>query len=297
MTVRTIPERLRVHQQHSLALGAFLIACCYPLDLVQPNFGAVAVWRACWVAAVAFAAWGQKEGRPRLAVGVGYAAAVVTGAAVVGIITLSGGTRSIYDGMFIATPFAVLIALPELPLAAATVGGICLAGGAWLRWEEGQPLLTVAAWSGLLLVMSTLAVYGTVALRRLFFLELEVARSRARAVEALVESERRRALAERDAEAARVIASVAHDVNSPLAALRSNLRWAAAGEAPEGERAEALADAIDGADRIAGIISALGRSIQPVSRGAAAPGLAPAAAPVRAADVTPGAGAERETGS
>jgi hypothetical protein len=261
-----LPESTLRHQRRSLLLAACLIAACYPIDFVQPNTAATVVIRAAWIAVALLAAWAQQRDRPHLAVGAGHLAGLATGAAVTSIIALTGGTRSVFEGMFLATPFAVLVALPELPTAAAICGGVSVVGGFLVRRAEGQSAFELAAWCIVSTVMAVLAVYGTVMTRRLFRAEVESALERARAVEALVESERLRADAEALAEAGRVAAGVVHEVNSPLAALRTNLRSLARGAVEPGEREEVLADAVEGVERITGVISALGRSIHPTSR-------------------------------
>lgn len=258
-------EKALRHQRRASLLGAALIASCYPIDLVQPNPTYTTAIRTAWIAACVFAAWSQQRGRIRLAVAGGHLAGTATGLAIVSIIALSGGTRSLFEGMFLAAPFAVLVAFPDLPSAAAITGVIGVVGGLAVRYDEGLRGMHLAAWVILSCAMATLAVYGTVMTRRLFNDEVAAANERARAMEALAESERRRVEAEDLAEAGRVAAGVVHEMSSPLAALRTNLRTLATGEIAPPEREEVLADAVAGVERITGVVSALGRSIHPLS--------------------------------
>ncbi|MFO0582308.1 MAG: hypothetical protein U0229_08555 [Anaeromyxobacter sp.] len=264
-------KALRYQRRGSL-LGAALIAACYPIDFIQPNFRLTALIRTGWVAAVLFAAWSQQRGRIRLAVAGGHLAGTATGAAVVSIIALTGGTRSLFEGMFLAAPFAVLVAFPDLPSAAAITGLFGVMGGFLIRFEEGQSPVQLGAWCVLSGAMAILAVFGTVMTRRLFADEVAAANDRVDAMEALagserarVEADRLRAEAEALLEAGRLAAGVVHEMSSPLAALRTNLRSLAGDDLPPAERAEVLADAVAGVEKITDVVSALGRSIHPVA--------------------------------
>lgn len=265
-------EKALRHQRRGSLLGAALIAACYPIDLIQPNARATMLIRTGWAAAVLFAAWSQQRDRVRLAVAGGHLAGTATGAAVVSIVALTGGTRSLFEGMFLAAPFAVLVAFPDLPFAAAITGLFGVVGGFAIRWAEGHDALQLAAWCVLSGAMAVLAVFGTVMTRRLFADEVSAAKARVAAMEALAESERarldserRRAEAEALLDAGRLAAGVVHEMSSPLAALRTNLRSLAHEELPPAERAEVLADAVDGVEKITDVVSALGRSIHPLA--------------------------------
>ncbi|MFT3913477.1 MAG: histidine kinase dimerization/phospho-acceptor domain-containing protein [Anaeromyxobacteraceae bacterium] len=264
-------EKALRHQRRATLLAAALIAACSPIDLGQPNAGRVWLLRAGWILAALFASWSQQRGRTRLAVAGGHVGGAATGLAVTSIVWLSGGTHSIYEGMFLASPFALLVAFPELPSAAAIAGAICAPGGLLVRWSEGQGAFELGAWVLLSTVMTVLAVFGTVMTRRLIADEVAAANARVDAMEALaeserarVESERRRAEAEALLEAGRLAAGVVHEMSSPLAALRTNLRSLAGEDLPPAERAEVLADAVEGVEKITDVVSALGRSIHPL---------------------------------
>jgi methyl-accepting chemotaxis protein len=87
------------------------------------------------------------------------------------------------------------------------------------------------------------------------------AHARARVAEELAESERRRLEAERLAEIGRLVAGLAHDVNSPLAVVKSNLSWLRDSSAVRHEPHEwphAISEALDSTERIARIVANLG---------------------------------------
>jgi signal transduction histidine kinase len=124
----------------------------------------------------------------------------------------------------------------------------------------------VASWIVVSAVMSTLATYGTVASRRLWWREIRIERERTEALSGLAESERRRAESERLADVGRLAAGVAHQVNNPLSAVKSNVRWlgeAGAAGAPEAERREVVADTLAAVDRISEIVADLRRAAHP----------------------------------
>jgi signal transduction histidine kinase len=239
------------YRRRTFRFGALLIASSYAIDLFQPRLAEVAVVRALWVAAVLVAASLQRPERPRLASVSSHLASLATGAAVVAIVALDGGTASIYAGMLLATPFAVLVAMVELPTAAALNGAMCVAGGAAIRVWEGQPTVQVGSWLLLSTVMTALATWGTVAARHAWRMEVAAERRRWQALGQLAESERQRAEAERFAEVGRLAAHVAHEVNNPLSVVKSNVQWLGLGPGGDGgERAQVVADTLASVDRI-----------------------------------------------
>lgn len=270
-----IPEQIIRHQRRTFLLGAGLVAACYLIDLVQPNVALNMAVRTLWVAAILVGAWLQRPERPGGAMLGAHVAAAATGVCVLLVVAFTGGTHSVFSGMLLATPFAVLVAIPAYPSSAALTGAALLGGGALLRVWEGQGATDVASWMVVSAVMSTLATYGTVASRRLWWLELQVERERTEALAGLAESERRRAESERYADVGRLAAGVAHQVNNPLAAVKANVRWlgeAGAAGSGEAERREVMDDTLAAVERISEIVTDLRRAAHP-----SAPGPLPAA--------------------
>jgi signal transduction histidine kinase len=264
-----IPEQIIRHQRRTFLLGAGLVAACYLIDLVQPNVALNMAVRTCWVAAILLGAWLQRPGRPAGAMLGAHVAAAATGICVLLIVTYTGGTHSVFSGMLLATPFAVLVAIPAFPSSAALTGAALLGGGALLRVWEGQAATDVVSWIVVSAVMATLATYGTVASRRLWSLELQVERERTEALAGLADSERRRVEAERYADVGRLAAGVAHQVNNPLSAVKANVRWLGevGGAGAEVERREVVDDTLAAVERISEIVSDLRRAAHPPGPG------------------------------
>jgi signal transduction histidine kinase len=270
-TATASPDRLLRHRRRSLVFGAALIATTYGADWLLGHAPAVYVWRAGWIAGVLAAAWLHQPGRARLAHAGALLAAAVTGAAVVGIVALTGGTTSLYAGMLLVIPFAALVALPDVPSAALVSGAWCIVGGAVMRLQEGQPGLTVIGWILLSILMVLLAVWGAVSSRHLWANELAAEQATIRVMAALGESERRRAETERLAEVGRLAAQVAHEVNSPLAVVKSNVGWLGEADLSGGdaaERPQVVAETLHNVERIGEIVSDLRRSagVRPAPR-------------------------------
>jgi signal transduction histidine kinase len=269
--VNATPDRLLRHRRRSLSFGAALIATTYGADWLLGHAPAVYAWRAAWIAGVLAAAWLHRPGRPRLAFAGAQLAAAVTGLCVVGIVALTGGTASLYAGMLLVTPFAALVALPDVPSAALVAGAWCVAGGGVMRAGEGQPALAVVGWILLSVLMVALAAWGSMASRRLWAAELAAEQATIRVMAALGESERRRAETERMAEVGRLAAQVAHEVNSPLAVVKSNVGWLGEADlcgADAAERPQVVAETLENVERIGEIVSDLRRSagVRPVPR-------------------------------
>ena len=160
---------------------------------------------------------------------------------------------------FIST---VAIVMPLVPWRRGLVFGLLGAGHVALdlTWPQARPA-SLRLWTdAVLLTFMVCETYVFEAFagsrRRAFHLRWHLERT----VQALELSHRR--AAEAAASVSRLAASVAHDVNNPLAAVKVNVRWlreADAGGADGRERAEVIAETLEAVERIARIVSALNR--------------------------------------
>ncbi|HYD41993.1 MAG TPA: histidine kinase dimerization/phospho-acceptor domain-containing protein [Anaeromyxobacter sp.] len=254
-------EGLLAFRRLTFGLAAVVVASFYWVDVSQPRFAAVAAVRALWIGAFLAAAALQRPSHPRRAMRAAQLVSLATSFAVVTIIALDGGTASVYHGMLLATPFLVLLGVVEVPPIAAVNGAVCGIGGALIRLAEGQSWGDVAAWLFLSAVMSLLAIWSTVATRHAWQLGLAAERARLAIQQRLSQSEQQRVEAERLAEVGRLAARVAHEVNNPLAVVKSNVQWLgrAGAEADPAERASVVADTLESVERIVDAVDSVRR--------------------------------------
>jgi signal transduction histidine kinase len=243
---------LLVFRRRTFRLAAIVVAAFFWIDALQPRFAATAAIRALWIAALLAAAQAQRPARRGLATRSAQLVSVATSLAVVGILALDGGTRSVYHGMLLATPFMVLLGAVEVPPVAALSGAVCGVGGAVLRIAEGRPWTDVVAWLFLSAVTSGIAIWSTLAARYGWQLEAAAERARRSVQQQLSVSEQQRREAERLAQVGRLAARVAHEVNNPLAVVKANVQWLgrADADADPAERAEVVADTLASVERI-----------------------------------------------
>lgn len=186
-------------------------------------------------------------------------AAVVSTAAWSTLAWHTGGSSSPYLAAMVALPLIFGVLAPDSVRASVIATASILVGFVVVLGLEGADLGVAAASITLALLMGGISIVGAVAYRRLREAEVGVSRDRERALEELAVSESRRLKAERMAIIGRLSSKIAHELNNPLAFVKSNLDFLA--EEHRCDRAEALgpilADSRVGLDRIAKIVSAL----------------------------------------
>ncbi len=235
--------------RRAFLVGAALVSLYFPLELLYPEGWMSLAWRAAWVAAALLAALLLQPGRPQRALAATYFGSAVTGVAGTAVVAYTGGSSSPRFGFLLAAPLVVMALAPDLPGAAIPAGLGSLLGGLVLLVRDGRSPLFVGEWVLLSFSMTVVAIVGARGFRRVWRSELAAKQVEAEALRMLGEAERKRAQAERLAVAARIAAAMAHEVNSPLAAVQSSLRELAEAER-SGERladsSEVIAAALEG---------------------------------------------------
>ncbi len=136
----------------------------------------------------------------------------------------SGGSTSTFFGYAYALPVVFGVLVPTKPWMGATCALGAAAAALPMLAALHDPVFGVTA--ELLIVSSgAFAVFGTSVYGRLARAEQASARSREQALHLLAESEKVRASQERFASVGRLASGVAHEINNPLAYVKSNLAY------------------------------------------------------------------------
>jgi signal transduction histidine kinase len=174
----------------------------------------------------------------------------------------TGGTRGVAFPWAVALPLAGA-ALFQHDLRAPLAGAvITLVGSVVTFLLEGRSTHDLLHWLTMYFSACAMAGYACFSFRRVRRAELAHARSSAEALGQLALSERRRTQTERLAVVGQLAAGVAHEINNPLAYVKSNvtfLRTEVLGErqAPPQELREAFEEAGMGIERIRQIVTDL----------------------------------------
>jgi signal transduction histidine kinase len=262
-------ELSRADGARALAVGALVIAGVGAADLLfggDPGPRPI-IW-AAWSCSYLAASWAALKVPDRAVRAVGVASSLVAVAAMLG---LAASGQGIHSPLFLIMPMVPLLTalVSSGDLVNPVLQGLLVtAGGAVIMRQEARPWGEVAVWAVGSLVATAFALGGARRARERQVALVRALAERAEAQAKLAEAERHRGDAERWVTAGHLADQVAHDVNSPLAALRANLRFVRE-ELPgaDAEVLRAVADGEEAIEEIRAAVSALKvRTLPPPSR-------------------------------
>jgi len=253
-------------RQQTLLLFATIVVALYGLDFailgyLSPETLAI---RLGWAATLAFTAVVLERVGPTAGRVMSGSYGVVAAAAYLGLLLHTGGATSPYFYFLPCLPLVTAMVSNRYLEASFTCGlGTAVSGG-WLVYGAQDSLAYALTWAVVVLCLMFFGMYGSAQFQKARSAEAEVQleRSRREAVEKLAVSERRRAQSEKLATIGRLSANVAHELNNPIAYVRSNLNFLerevlGAGSGPSPDVREAFQDVASGVERIRQIVSDL----------------------------------------
>jgi signal transduction histidine kinase len=255
----------RVEKPRALALGALLLAVVGAADVALGAGGRdrAPVWGA-WAALYLLASIAARRVPDRWLRPLGAATSMIAVAALLALCAMGEGAHST---LFLFVPMVPLLSaltaqgdllLPALQGVMAVAGGVVLLHADRRGWGE------LAVWAGATVASTAFALLFLRRAEQRQAALVAALRERAEVQAQLADAERRRSELERWVEAGHLADQVAHDVNSPLAALRSNLRFVReelGGADPEILRA--VTDGEEAIEEIRASVSSLRVRIQP----------------------------------
>jgi len=260
--VTDIHRRWKLCVMFAVAMVLFYPLDCWLLGRPSPE---TLVLRVAWGLEVVLVMWARQRMAPRWAAWNDSLQTVLVTSFFVGLIVLTGGSRSPYLSSTACVPLTIALVFTEATLPALLSGMVCLGGILGMWWAEGQDD-SILVWALLVVSSTFFGTYGAMRFRKAQAAEAQVLIERARreALEKLAVAERHRAQTEKLATVGRLAANVMHEINNPLAFVRSNLDFLrtemlaqSLPESVRGELSEVFDETYVGVERIQRIVTDL----------------------------------------
>ncbi|MFL5354707.1 sensor histidine kinase [Archangium sp.] len=259
-------EARRLETGRVFAVALFLL---YPLDLLVlgRTFSLPALLtRGAWAAELLVYTWVWPRVDTRWVAPLSIFNAGLTSLFFLLVVHFTGGGASPYLSLVPTLPLLMALVHPSDARHAVASGGVSAVGVLGLQLLSGGPVLNAVVWAGMVGAMTFFGVYGAAQFRKAQAAEHEARLERARreALEKLAVAESHRMQSEKLATVGRLAASVMHEINNPLAFVRSNLEFLRAEvlaqplpEEARGELQEVFDETRTGVERIRQIVSDL----------------------------------------
>ena len=184
----------------------------------------------------------------------------LAGGSCVALVIFAGGFSGPYIALIPGWQLVVTLLYQRGLIELLTSGVVCASGTFLLMLHEGRTLHDASIWALMVLSCTFFGLYCCAWLLKMHAAvhEARLERTRSAALEALAVSERRRTQAEKLALIGRIAAGVMHEINNPLAYVRSNIDFLqkelAQTPLDPRELAEVLAETRSGVEHIQRIV-------------------------------------------
>lgn len=261
-------QSLRETTTRTTLMLALCILLMYPLDWVVTRQWSMATLlvRLAWSATLLVYLWLWRKLDPQRGLVLTAINSALTSVCFLGLVYFTGGPDSPYMNIVPTLPLLMALMLPSDARPAISSGVTSSVGVMAMLLLMGEGVMQALAWGAMVGAATFFGMYGSTQFRKAQAAEDQARQERARreSLEKRAMADRQRTQTEKLATVGKLAASVMHEINNPLAFVRSNLEFlrgeVLAQQLPEETRRE-LEEVLDetrtGVERIRQIVSDL----------------------------------------